>query len=607
MCGIFAYTGKEKAAPILLDGLTALEYRGYDSAGVYVDGAGAVKSTGAVHNLRAKIDLSMVDGTSGIAHTRWATHGEPTETNAHPHADCKKEVWLVHNGIIENYIELREHLSARGHTFASETDSEILAHLIEEYEKEEKDFSASVFRALRKIRGTYGVAVLHTKDPDTIIVARMGSPIVLGIGEGEYFVASDTAPLIRHTRSVLYLNDGEVAILNPSGYRISTLSLANVTRDPEKIEWDVSSAEKGGYEHFMLKEIMEGPEVILNALRGRVILDEGNVQLGGLREVHDRLRKTKRIIITGCGTAYYAALVGEYVIEECAGIPVEVEIASEFRYRKPIIDEHTTLIAVSQSGETIDTLSALREAKRKGALTIGIVNVVGSTIARETDAGIYNHAGPEISVASTKAMISQISVLVLLAVYLGRQRALSVSEGKEILEDLISIPEKIEHILLGRERIQEVAEQYVSAKDFLYIGRTYQYPIALEGALKLKELAYVHAEGYSAGEMKHGPIAMIDEQFPTIAIALHGPLYEKMISNMQEIRARKGKIIALVTEGDTQSTNIADAILYIPSMREILSPILSVVPLHLFAYYLARAKGNNVDRPRNLAKSVTVE
>ena len=606
MCGIFAYTGEKKAAQILIDGLRVLEYRGYDSAGIYTAGSpAAARALGTVRNVAEK--ASRLLGSSGIAHTRWATHGAPSEKNAHPHTDCHKSVWIVHNGIIENYRKLRERLSLHGHTFTSETDSEVLAHLIEEHMQVLHDFEASVRAALKEITGTYGVAVMHAGKPGIIMTARMGSPIVIGIGNGEYFVASDPTPILHHTKDVVYLNDGEFAVISPEGYSISTLDNAAIERIPSTIEWDIDDVKKGGFEHFMLKEIIEEPEVILNAIRGRLVVDEGLARLGGLREVEERLAGIKRLVIVGCGSAYYAGVVGKYMLEEYAGIPAEVEVGSELRYRKMLFDKETAVLGISQSGETADTLAAIKEAERKGVMTLGIVNAVGSTIARETVAGVYNHAGPEIGVASTKAFLSQLTVLALLTLFLGRQRGMSAVMGKRIAEEMLLLPGKVEHILNNREKIRVIAHKYGHARDFLYIGRKYNSPIAYEGALKLKEVSYIHAEGYGAGEMKHGPLAMIDEAFPTLAIVPKDSVYEKMISNIEEIKARKGRVIALATEGDMNVREHADDVIYMPKTLEMLSPILSVVPLQLFAYYIAVMRGFNVDRPRNLAKSVTVE
>lgn len=609
MCGIFAYTGSKKAAPILLEGLSLLEYRGYDSAGIYMPDFGVVKTPGAVAELTKKMQGMKGEGDaqSGVAHLRWATHGEPNETNAHPHADCDDTVFVIHNGIIENFRELRDGLIARGHSFKSQTDTEVIAHLIEEHKKAGLNFEDSVVETLGQIRGTYGLLISSSDDPDTIITARMGSPVVLGLGDGENFIASDPTPILRHTKQMVFLSDGDIAIVTPTSHRVRTLSVKEIDRPSETILWDVKEASRGGYPHFMLKEIMETPEVIENALRGRVIAKDGLAKLGGLESVKERLRSIDRLIIVGCGTAFYGGLLGEYLIEDLGGIPVEVELASEFRYRKPIIGANTAVLAVSQSGETLDTLEAIREAKRRGALTLGVVNVVGSTIARETDAGVYNHAGPEIGVASTKALVSQIVVLALIALFLGRSRSLSESEGKEITEALKDLPNLVSRILETSEQIKKIAAKYKDARDFLFIGRRYSYPAALEGALKLKEVSYVHAEGYGAGEMKHGPLAMIDANFPTVAVVPQDSVYEKTLSNIIEIKTRKGPVIAVATEGNTEIAKIVDDVMYIPKVIEQLSPVLSVIVLQLFAYHFAAEKGLNVDRPRNLAKSVTVE
>lgn len=606
MCGIIAYTGKRQARDLLLDGLRALEYRGYDSAGLFIAGAGMVKAVGPVAELSKKVP-SDFSGTAGIAHTRWATHGAPKENNAHPHKDDEGTIYIVHNGIIENYKDLKEKLIEKGRKFYSETDSEIIANLISEKRKTTSTLEEAVTETLKELRGTYGIAVMEVSNPSKIVVARMGSPLVLGIGDGENFIASDPTPIMRHTKNVIYLNDGEIAIVTDSSYDIFTLEGASVARVPQSIDWSVESAEKGGYEHYMEKEMMEIPDVIENTLRGRLMPSEGLAKLGGLIDVAPDLKNAERIIIVGCGTAYYAGLVGEYLVESLAKIPVEVELASEFRYRNPVIEKNTVVLAISQSGETIDTLEAMREGKRRGALTLGIVNVVGSTIARETDAGVYNHAGPEIGVASTKAFISQLVVLTLFALHLGRDRGMTLEDGKEIIKSLQSLSEKVKTIQSTKEEIGKIAEKYKNMRDFLFIGRKVNYPTALEGALKLKEISYVHAEGYSAGEMKHGPLAMIDEAFPTIAIAPEDSVHEKMISNIQEIRARSGKVFAILTEGDTKSKDLADDVFYIPKANEYLTPILAVIPLQFFAYYVAKAKGLPIDKPRNLAKSVTVE
>lgn len=606
MCGIFAYTGSKNAGEVLLDGLTSLEYRGYDSAGMYVPESGVIKAKGAVSNLKRKIPSGYF-GTSGIAHLRWATHGEPTEVNAHPHSDCTGDVWVVHNGIIENFKELKTMLEKRGHTFVSATDTEVVTHLIEEHLKAEKDFEKATLKALNELRGAYGMIIQYRKEPGRIIGARLGAPVVIGLGDGEGFIASDASPILRHTRTVVFLNDGEVASVTSQGHSIYALDSRSIERAPEEIAWDPEEAKRDGYEHFMMKEIMEAPEVVRNTIRGRLIAHEGRVKLGGLEDVSDILKSVQRCIIVGCGTAYYAGLTGEYMLEEHAGVPVEVELGSEFRYRSPVLNENTAVLAISQSGETADTLEAIREGKRKGALTLGIVNTVGSTIARETDAGVYNHAGPEIGVASTKALVSQMTALALLTIFLGRQRKMTAAEGKTIVNALQEIPQKIEQILAGKESIEKLAKKYAKSRDFLYIARKYNYPIAFEGALKLKELSYVHAEGCGAGEMKHGPLAMIDENFPTVAIAPSDSVYDKMISNIQVVRARKGPVIAVATEGNEGIKDYADDVMYIPETIEMLTPILSVIPLQLFAYYFAKQKGYNVDRPRNLAKSVTVE
>ncbi|OGG49650.1 glutamine--fructose-6-phosphate aminotransferase [Candidatus Kaiserbacteria bacterium RIFCSPHIGHO2_01_FULL_54_36] len=613
MCGIFAYTGKngKDAGGVLLDGLLSLEYRGYDSAGIYTPESGSIKTPGAVAELRKKMPASFT-GKSGIAHLRWATHGEPTEKNAHPHASGDGEIWVVHNGIIENFKELKAKLVVQGHTFLSDSDTEVLPHLVEEHLKKTKDFEKAALMALNEVRGTYGIALQYKGEPDKIIAARMGSPIVLGLGDGEHFIASDPSPILPHTKKVVFLEDGEVAIITPDGHSITKLDATKVNRIATEIDWNAEEAQKGGYEHFMLKEIMEGPDVIENTLRGRLIAEKGMVKLGGLESVATELAQIERIIIVACGSAHIAGLIGEYMLEEFAGIPVEVEHASEFRYRSPVLNQRTALIAISQSGETLDTLEAVREGKRRGALTLGIVNAVGSTIARETDAGVYNHAGPEVSVASTKALISELAALVLLTIFLGRQRlpgqgGMSEKTAKEIALALKELPNKVQHILDTKQKIEKIAKKYAGVRDFIFIGRKYNYPVAFEGALKLKEISYIHAEGYGAGEMKHGPIAMIDEHFPTFAIVPQDSVYEKNVSNIHEIKARKGPVIALATEGDTEIGKLVNDVLFVPSTLEMLAPILNIVPLQLFAYYFAKEKGLNVDRPRNLAKSVTVE
>ena len=615
MCGIVGYIGKQKALPVLLDGIKNLEYRGYDSAGFAVLAkSGKItseKAIGRVSNLEQKVGESgKFNGNVGIVHSRWATHGGVTEANAHPHTECKKNIWLVHNGIIENYKELKNDLTALGHRFNSETDTEVLAHLIEEVGNKNSNlgFEEIVRLALLTIRGTYGIAVIDKREPNKLIAARNFSPLLLGIGKGEYFIASDASAVLKHTTKVIYLDDGEMAVLTPRGHKIYDLSRNMHDKKTQEIEWSHELAQKGGHPHFMLKEINEEAEAIENSIRGRTLADDGLVKLGGLTEVLEDLKKAKRILISACGTAFLAGKVGEYMMEEYAGIPVETDIASEFRYRKPVFKEGDVFLAISQSGETADTLAALREAKEKGVLTLGIVNVVGSTIARDTDAGIYQHIGPEIGVASTKAFTSQVAILALLTILLGRQRDMSVVTGKRIIRELNAIPQKIRKIVSGKqEKIKNLAGKYLKHDNFLYLGRKYNMPVAYEGALKLKEISYVHAEGYGAGEMKHGPIAMIDENLPSIFIAPQDSVYEKMISNIEEVRARKGPVIAIATEGDKKIKDLADDVLYIPKTLEMLTPLLSVIPLQLFAYHFGVLRGLDVDKPRNLAKSVTVE
>ncbi|MFA5961288.1 MAG: glutamine--fructose-6-phosphate transaminase (isomerizing) [Parcubacteria group bacterium] len=612
MCGIIGYIGKQKAAPILLEGLRQLEYRGYDSAGISVienDKIKTIKAAGKVVALTQKMEKLELKSTVGIAHTRWATHGKPCDINSHPHGDCHGDIFLVHNGIIENYQELKKILLKKNHKFTSETDSEIIAHLIEEFGKK-MVFRKAVCEALKLLRGTYGLAILSRKEPDKLIVARLGSPLVLGIGKDEFIVASDVSAIVRHTKKVIYLDDGEVAEINRTDFTITNVKNKPVSKEIAELNWTIEKSQKNGFAHFMLKEIFEQPAAIRNGLRGRIdtFLRENTAPiLGGLHSVERRLRKINRIIIVACGTSYYSGLVGEYMLEEYAGIPTEVEYASEFRYRKILVDEKTAVIAISQSGETADTLAAIREAKNKGALTLGIVNVVGSTIARETEAGTYTLSGPEIGVASTKAFTSQLTALTIWTLMLGRQRDMSFVMSKRIAQELKKIPELIESILKKSGEIKKIADKYCAAKDFLYLGRKYNFPIALEGALKIKEISYVHAEGYPSGEMKHGPLALIDETFPAIFIAPRDSVYEKNISGMMEIKARGGRIIAIASLGDEEIKKIADDVIYIPKTIEMLTPFLAIIPLQLFAYYFGVAKGLDVDKPRNLAKSVTVE
>lgn len=609
MCGIVGYIGYKKASDYLIDSLKRLEYRGYDSAGICVVNETNLfyqKTVGRIYQLEEKLKDKNLEGSIGIAHTRWATHGEPSEKNAHPHFDCRKEIAVVHNGIIENYKELKKELEKKGHKFISETDTEIIAHLIEE--NWQGDLLEATRQALEKLEGTYGICVISKNEPEKLIAARNGSPLIIGIGDKEYFLASDASAFIAYTKKVIYLEDKELVEITPQMLNTMTLTKSNVDKKIEEIDWDIESIEKGGYEHFMLKEIHEQPETIKNTMRGRLNIEDGTAHLGGPQIDEKFVRQIDKIIITACGTAWHAGLVGEYMIEEYARIPVEVEYASELRYRNPIINSNTLVIVISQSGETADTLAALREVNKKGAKSIGIINVVGSTIARETNAGgTYIHAGPEIGVASTKAFTSQITALALLTLFLGRLKGISVLEGQKIVKELDKIPQKVSKILKKEKEIKKIAQKYYQYNNFLYLGRGINFPIALEGALKLKEISYIHAEGYPSAEMKHGPIALIDENFPTFFIAPRDSLYEKSISNMEEIKARKGKIITIATEGDKQIIDKSDEVIYIPSTLDILQPLLTVIPLQLFAYYCAVLRGCDVDKPRNLAKSVTVE
>lgn len=614
MCGIIGYLGKDEALPILIDGLKNLEYRGYDSAGVAVLGKEKVqfaKTVGRVASLEEKISKSRerFSGNLGIAHTRWATHGGVTEWNAHPHFDCRESIFVAHNGIIENFKEIKNKLARAGHKFRSETDTEILPHLIENYQnKKNIPLEEAVRRALAEVRGTYGIAVFSKNEPGKLIAARNFSPLILGIGDGEFLAASDMNAIISRTRNVFYLKDGEIALLEPRGYKVFTVGKEPVRRRAEELGGeDLILAKKGGYEHFMLKEICEQPEAVENSIRGRLDVGRGDAVLGGLRDVEAKLREVKRIHICACGSAYLAGKVGEYMLEEYAGIPVDVDYASEFRYRKPVFEKGDIFLAVSQSGETADTLASLYEAKKKGLLTLGIVNVVGSTLSRETDAGVYQHIGPEIGVAASKSFTSQMSILALLTLYFGRRRGMSLVMGSRIAKELKAIPDFMREILERKSELKKLARKYREYKNFLYLGRKYNFPIAVEGALKIKEIAYVHAEGYAAGEMKHGPIAMIDKNFPTVALAPSDSVYEKMISNIHEIRARGGPVLAIATEGDKKISSVADDVFYIPKTLEMLTPLLSVVPLQLFAYYFAAELGCDIDKPRNLAKSVTVE
>jgi len=621
MCGIVGYIGKKQASPILIDGLKKLEYRGYDSSGVaIINGrkAQCQKQVGKVINLSKLLEKKKIPGQIGIAHTRWATHGKPTATNAHPHFDCKREIFVVHNGIIENYQELKKELEQKGHKFVSETDTEVIAHLVEENyhqniktpehrNKKTEKLEMAVREALKKVIGAYGLAIVSTREPDKIVVARHGSPLLIGVAKNEYLVASDAAAVLASTKKVIYLDDGEMAVISKNKIKITNMRDKTIKKKISTITWSGEQISKAGYKHFMLKEIHEADSVIVNSTRGRILAKEGKVKLGGLEQVAHKLQKINKIIIVGCGTARNAGLVGEYMLEEFARIPVEVEYASEFRYRAPVIDKNTAVLAISQSGETADTLAAVREAKKQGALTLGIVNAVGSTIARETEAGVYNHIGPEIAVASTKAYFSQITILALLTVFLGNQKELSKKKAKDILVSIVNLPILIKKVFEEEKSIKKIAEKYKKYQNFLYLGRRYNYPTAEEGALKLKEISYLHAEGYPTGEMKHGPIAMINSSFPSLIIAPRDSVYEKNLSGIEEIKARSGKIIALATSGDKKITKLANEVIYLPKSSELLSPILASIVLHLFAYYIGVGRGHDVDKPRNLAKSVTVE
>jgi glucosamine--fructose-6-phosphate aminotransferase (isomerizing) len=610
MCGIVAYTGPRQGAALVLEGLKRLEYRGYDSAGLAVVNASGLevhKAPGKIAVLEKRLAGHLPEGHTAMAHTRWATHGAPTEANAHPHTDCGGTIAVTHNGIIENAGALRTALTKRGHVFRSETDTEVLAHLIEELHGKGASLGDAVAGALHQVEGTYGIAVLSTREPDTVVAARKGSPLLVAIGTGENWVASDASAVLAHTRSVVYLDDGEIAVVRPHDYHILDLAAVEKEKAVTHVEWDLATIERGGYQHFMLKEILEQPESVRNTLRGRLLEEEGAVRLGGLNLSDDDLLKIDRIVITACGTSWHSALIGEYMMEELARIPTEVEYASEFRYRNPIVDERTLVVGISQSGETADTLAALREAKRRGARTLGLVNVVGSTIAREVDGGIYLHAGPEIGVASTKAFTSQIVALALLTLQMGRLRSLSILQGREVVRALARLPELVEHVLAKAPEVEQIAERLVRTANVLYLGRGYNFPVALEGALKLKEISYIHAEGYPAAEMKHGPIALIDELMPVVFVAPRDAVYQKVLSNVEEVKARGGRVIAIVTEGDTGVSRLADHKVEIPETLDLLTPVLSVLPLQLLAYYIAVRRGCNVDQPRNLAKSVTVE
>ena len=608
MCGIIGYIGGKEAVPFLLEGLRRMEYRGYDSAGVAVfDGTKLQirRAAGKIAKIEATLMADPAYGMTGIGHTRWATHGPPTERNAHPHRSADETIAVVHNGIIENSTVLKSALQDLGYEFRSDTDTEVIAHLIQELY--DGSLEEAVIEALRKLEGTYGIAVVSSRDPGKIVAARKGSPLLIGLGEGENFLASDASAILAHTRQVVYLNDGDVAVIERDKYRVIDIDATPQPRKVDRINWDLAEIERGGYAHFMLKEIFEQPQTIENAMRGRLILDDGTAKLGGLNLTHEELMKIDNIIITACGTSWHSGLIGELMLEDLARIPTETEYASEFRYRNPIVNERSLCIVMSQSGETADTLAAMREAKRRGAKTLGFVNVVGSTIAREDDGGVYLHAGPEIGVASTKAFTSQVVALALFTLKMARKRDLSVTRGIEIAKALNELPDQIRTVLANAQVVEDIAEEFKRAANFLYLGRGYNFPAALEGALKLKEISYIHAEGYPAAEMKHGPIALIDEMMPVVFIAPHDSVFEKIVSNIQEVKARKGKTIVITSRDEPSLKGLIDYEIRIPETIDMLMPILASVPLQLLAYYIAVKRGSNVDQPRNLAKSVTVE
>jgi len=609
MCGIIGVvTDSRDTVPVLVDGLRKMEYRGYDSAGVAViDGGGLLvrKTRGKIDDLQRILDREPLRGSTGIAHTRWATHGAPSDRNAHPQLDCTAKIAVVHNGIVENCVSLRKALEAKGHTFKSETDTEVLAHLVEEHYR--GNLEEAVRAALARVQGAYGIAVIHADEPRKIVGARNGSPLVIGVAKDAYYVASDVAALVRYTRDVVYLDDLEMVVATPEGFSTTTLENELITKDVERVTWNLEMIERNGYPHFMLKEIFEQEQTVMDAVRGRLIEPAGDALLGGLREHRRALNDARRIIIIACGTSWHAGLIGEYMIEDLARVSVEVEYASEFRYRNPVINPGDIVFVISQSGETADTAAAMLEAQRRGAVVLGIVNVVGSTIARRSDGGVYVHAGPEIGVASTKAFTSQLMVLAALALMLGRARNVSVTEGRRIVRAMLDIPGQIAQVLAKNAEIAAIAKRFAKHSNFLYLGRGYNFPVALEGALKLKEISYIHAEGYPAAEMKHGPIALIDENMPIVVIAPHDAFLKKILSNMEELRSRGGRIIAVTSDGDDQVGRMADAVIEVPRTLPHLTPILSVVPLQLLAYHIAVERGCHVDQPRNLAKSVTVE
>ncbi len=608
MCGIVGYVGPQQASKILMDGLRRMEYRGYDSAGIAVLDGGDLdirKAAGKLGILAAEIAGNEPLGTTGIGHTRWATHGGPTTPNAHPHTDQSGKIALIHNGIIENAASIKKALVARGHVFTSETDTEVLAHLVGAFY--EGNLEEAVASALRDVDGADGICVISSDEPGVLIVARNGSPIILGIGDGENLVASDQSALLEHTRQVIYLDNGELAVLTADGYRVRTLTSRHVDKPINEIEWDLATIERGGFEHFMLKEIFEQPDSLENTMRGHLLEDSGNVRVYGLKLSDEQAKSVKRIIITACGTSWHSALIGKYMIEELARIPTEVEYASEFRYRNPIVDSDTLVIAISQSGETADTLAALLEAKQRGARTLGLVNVVGSTIAREVDGGLYLRCGPEIGVASTKAFTSQVVALAMVTLRFARLKNMSLLEGRRYVEALTKLPGQIREILDRADELKVLAEKFAGSSNALYLGRGVNFPAALEGALKMKEISYIHAEGYPAAEMKHGPIALIDENMPVVVVAPRDAVHGKIVSNIQEVRARGGRVIAIVNAGDEEIAKLAEATFIVPETLDLLTPVLTVIPLQLFSYYVAVLRGCNVDQPRNLAKSVTVE
>ncbi len=610
MCGIVGYIGSQNCVPLLINGLKRLEYRGYDSAGLGLIANGesqVIKRKGKVSVLEKELDQITISPNLGIAHTRWATHGVPNEVNAHPHFNSDKTLFVIHNGIIENYNTIRKGLTTMGYDFITDTDSEVIPHLIDSFLKKGYSLIKAVHAALSKLEGTYGIAAVYAKEPDKLVAARKGSPLVIGVGDKENFVASDVSAIIAHTKHVVYLEDGEIAEIYPDKFFTRTLDEEIVDKEVHKITMTLDEIDKSGYEHFMLKEIMEQPQSVCNSMRGRLLFDKGTSKLGGLEAVEEKLNNSKRIVISACGTSWHAGLAGEYMFEQHARIPTEVEYASEFRYRNPIVNTDDAMFFISQSGETADTLAALREAKIRGALVMGICNVVGASIPRETHAGVYTHAGPEIGVASTKAFTSQLVVLSLIALNLARKKNMSMIDGQNIVKEMDKLPEKIEQILKLNDHIEEIAEEFKDAENFLYLGRGYNFPVALEGALKLKEISYIHAEGYPAAEMKHGPIALIEDKVPSVFIAPQDSTYEKIMSNIEEVKARKGRVIAVTNEGDNNIEKLADYTIKIPETIRMLMPILTVIPLQLLAYHIAVKKGLNVDQPRNLAKSVTVE